>query len=245
MMVAERPHAHSQPSPTLRRYYVTVLRHLGPQGWWPARTRLEVILGAILTQNTAWTNAARAIARLRRAGFLNLRKLRGASPAELEMCIRPAGFYRQKTTAIRSFLEWLDGAYAGSLHKTFSQPPDRLREELLGLCGLGPETVDAILLYAGGKPFFVADAYTRRVLARHALVSPRAGYAAVQQFVHRSLPPDPEMFNEFHALLVEVGKRYCQRRQALCGECPLMGFLPPDARVNVQEATTITTPATP
>lgn len=244
-MVAERPSAHFQPSPTLRRYYTTLLRHLGPQGWWPARTRLEVILGAILTQNTAWTNAARALQKLRGAGLLSLKALRGASLAEIEPCIRPAGFYRQKAAAVRSFLDWLDRTCHGSLHKALSRPPDGLREELLGLRGLGPETVDAILLYAGGKPYFVADAYTRRVLARHAMVSPRAGYTAVQEFMHRSLPPDPGMFNEFHALLVEVGKRYCRRNEALCGECPLKGFLPPGARVNVQEASAISRQAAP
>jgi endonuclease-3 related protein len=242
-MVAERGPADSQPSPTLRRYYVTLLRHLGPQGWWPARTRLEVILGAILTQNTAWTNAARALQMLRRAGLLSLKKLRRAARAELETCVRPAGFYHQKAAAIGSFFEWLERTCAGSFHKAFSLPPGRLREELLGVRGLGPETVDAILLYAGGRPFFVADAYTRRILARHGMVSPRAGYAAVQEFVHRSLPPDAEMFNEFHALLVEAGKRYCQRRQALCERCPLKAFLPPGARVDIQEADTVASSA--
>jgi len=244
-MAAKRTHAHFQPSPALRRYYPTLLRHLGPQGWWPARTRLEVILGAILTQNTAWRNAARALQMLRGAGLLSMKKLQGASPAEIETCIRPAGFYHQKAAAIRSFLEWLERTCAGSLHRAFSRPADRLREELLELRGLGPETVDAILLYASGKPFFVADAYTRRVLARHGMVLPDAGYATVQEFVHRSLPPDPKMFNEFHALLVEVGKRYCRRRQALCGECPLKDLLPPEALVTVQEATTLTSPAAP
>jgi endonuclease-3 related protein len=242
-MVAERPPAHSQPWPTLRRYYTTLLRHLGPQGWWPARTRLEVILGAILTQNTAWTNAARALQTLRGASLLSMKRLSRASLAEIETCIRSAGFYRQKAAAIRSFLDWLDRTCDGSLHKAFSRPSDRLREELLALRGLGPETVDAILLYAGGKPYFVADTYTRRVLARHALVSPGARYAAVQQFVHHSLPSDPEMFNEFHALLVEVGKRYCRRNEALCGQCPLKGLLPPQASMNLQEAATTSPPA--
>jgi endonuclease-3 related protein len=237
MMLSRGVPALPETSRTLERYYETLLAHLGPQGWWPARTRLEVILGAILTQNTAWINAARALRVLRRAGMLSMKRLRGASLAEVGTCIRPAGFYRQKAAAIRSFLDWLERTCAGSLDKAFSRPPDRLREELLGLRGLGPETVDAILLYAGGKPFFVADAYTRRILARHGMVSRRAGYAAVQEFVHRSLPPDPKMFNEFHALLVEVGKRYCQRREAFCEECPLKDFLPPTARVAVPEAT--------
>jgi endonuclease-3 related protein len=230
MMLAGGALAYSITSRTLRRYYETLLARLGPQGWWPARTRLEVILGAILTQNTTWTNAARAIGGLRRARLLDLRRLRRASPADVEACIRPAGFHRQKAAAIRNFLEWLDGACEGSLNKAFSRAPERLREELLGIRGLGPETVDAILLYAGGKPFFVADAYTRRILARHDLVSPRAGYATVQAFLHRSLAPDPAIFNDFHALLVEVGKRFCRRREALCGECPLRDFLPTAAR---------------
>jgi endonuclease-3 related protein len=245
MMVSRGTPALPETSRRLERYYQTLLARLGPQGWWPARTRLEVILGAILTQNTAWTNAARALRMLRRADLLSMKRLRGASRAELEACIRPAGFYRQKADAIRSFLGWLERTCAGSLHKAFSRPPDRLRVELLRLRGLGPETVDAILLYAGGKPFFVADAYTRRILARHGLVSPRAGYAAVQEFVHQALPRDPEMFSEFHALLVEVGKRYCQRREALCGECPLKDFLSPAVRAAVSEATLALSPAAP
>ena len=244
-MLAEGTPALPRTSRTLDRYYETLLARFGPQGWWPARTRLEVILGAVLTQNTAWTNAARAIRRLREAGLLDLRRLRRASQAELEACIRPAGFYRQKAATIRNVIEWLSRAYEGSLHKMFARPPERLREELLAVPGLGPETADAILLYAGGKPFFVADAYTRRILARHALVSPRAGYAAVQEFVHRSLPPNPEIFNEFHALLVEVGKRYCQRREAYCGECPLQDFLSPAVRVTVPDATATISPAVP
>jgi endonuclease-3 related protein len=235
MMLAEGVPTRSRTSRTLRRYYETLLARLGPQGWWPARTRLEVILGAILTQNTAWTNAAQAIGQLRRARLLDVRRLRCVSPAEVEACIRPAGFHRQKAAAIRNFLEWLDRACEGSLSKAFSRAPERLREELLSIRGLGPETADTILLYAGGKPFFVADSYTRRILARHDLVSPRAGYAAVQAFLHRSLAPDPAIFNDFHALLVEVGKRFCKRREALCGECPLRDFLPPAPRRAVHE----------
>jgi endonuclease-3 related protein len=242
-MLVEAAPAQAETSETLRRYYDVLLARLGPQGWWPARTRLEVILGAILTQNTAWANAARAIACLRRAGFLNVVRLCRASRAELEMCVRPAGFYRQKTTAIRNFLAWLERACGGSLHRAFSRSPEQLREELLAVRGLGPETVDAILLYAGGKPFFVADAYTRRILARHEMVSPRAGYHAVQEFLHRSLAPDPAMFNEFHALLVEVGKRYCKRREADCTACPLREFLPGGAGVAVQEASLLASSA--
>lgn len=211
---------------TLRQYYETLHQRLGPQGWWPARTRLEVILGAILTQNTAWTNAALALRRLRKAGLLSLARLQRASRSELENCIRPAGFYRQKALTIRNFLDWLTRACGGSLATLFAPPAEEARRELLKVRGLGPETVDAILLYAGRHPFFVADAYTRRILARHGLVPAKAGYSAVQQFLHRHLPANQGLFNGYHALLVEVGKRFCRRQQPDCEACPLRAFLP-------------------
>jgi endonuclease-3 related protein len=218
--VAKKPHEE------LRAYYERLLRELGPQHWWPARTRLEVILGAILVQNTAWRNAALAIAELRRAGLLNLSRLLAAPAAEIEARIRSAGFYRQKARAIRAFLAWLDGACQASIRVMFRRHPSVLRQELLGLWGFGPETVDAILLYAGRVPRFVADAYTRRILARHGFISDRAGYASAQRFLHQHLPADPGLFNEFHALLVEVGKRRCHRRAPRCDGCPLEPFLP-------------------
>lgn len=217
----------AMPHRTLRQYYDTLLERLGPQGWWPARTRLEVILGAILVQNTSWNNAALALQRLREAGLLKLSRLQQASPARLESCVRPAGFYRQKTAAIRNFLEWLQRCHQGSLARLFALPAEEVRGELLSIKGLGPETVDAILLYAGRQPFFVADAYTRRILSRHGLVPPAAGYDEAQKFLHRSLSSDPSLFNEFHALLVETGKRFCKRREPNCEACPLGEFLPP------------------
>jgi endonuclease III related protein len=210
----------------LRRYYERLLTYFGPQGWWPAETRLEVILGAILTQNTAWRNAALAIARLRDAGMLNLDRLRAAGPGRLQSLIRPAGFFRQKARAIQGFLLWLDEAHSGSLDLMFSRPVAELRSALLRRNGLGPETVDAILLYAGGKPFFVADAYTRRILARHGFLPADAGYDQTQEWIHDRLGRDAAVYNEFHALLVEVGKRYCRRQKAHCEGCPLATFLP-------------------
>lgn len=223
-LVAVEPEAEA--AETLRQYYQTLHQRLGPQGWWPARTRLEVILGAILTQNTAWTNATLAVRRLREAGLLNLAKLQRATRSEMENCIRPAGFYRQKALTIRNFLGWLRRACGGSLATLFALPAEEARRELLKIRGLGPETVDAILLYAGRRPFFVADAYARRILARHGLLPAGAGYSAVQQFLHRHLPPDQALFNQFHALLVEVGKRFCRRQRPDCGACPLKAFLP-------------------
>jgi len=214
------------PGESLRQYYLTLHHHFGPQGWWPARTRLEIILGALLTQNTAWHNAVLALRRLRKAGRLSWSGLRKASVTELEASIRPAGFYRQKARAIRNFVVWLERSHRGSLHAVFLRPPAEVRRQLLELSGLGPETADAIILYAGRRPFFVADAYTRRILSRHGLLSAAAGYPTAQQFLHQHLPADAALFNEFHALLVEVGKRYCKRRAPRCEECPLRKFLP-------------------
>ena len=216
----------ARPRTLLQQYYQCLIGQLGPQGWWPARTRLEVILGAILVQNTTWQNADRALGRLRKAGLLHLSELRNATRAELQSHIRPAGFFRQKSLTVWNFLDWLGRTYHGSLGRLFARPAAGLRRELLSLKGLGPETVDAILLYAGRQPFFVADAYTRRIMARHGLVPPTADYAAVQQFLHENLPADQALFNEFHALLVEVGKRYCKRQAPRCDQCPLQEFLP-------------------
>jgi endonuclease III related protein len=218
--------ASASPQKTLRRYYEHLLGALGPQGWWPAKTRLEVILGAILTQNTNWRNAARAITQLRERGLLSLNRLRAVDEAELQLLIRPAGFFTQKARAIRGFLAWLDATHAGSLERMFENPVERLRTDLLGLKGLGPETVDAILLYAGGKPFFVADAYTRRILARHHLLPENSGYEQAQTFIQGNLEREAGVYNEFHALLVEVGKRYCGRSATECAACPLEVFLP-------------------
>ena len=210
----------------LKTYYLRLLTELGPQGWWPGRTRLEIILGAILTQNTAWNNAALALKRLRKAALLGLPRLLRATQSELESAIQPAGFYRQKARAIRGFLEWLVENHGGSLRSLFSERPEQLREQLLELWGLGPETVDAILLYAGRIPLFVADNYTRRILARHELIPSGTDYSKTQRFLHRCLPADHFLFNEFHALLVEAGKRYCKRQAPKCEDCPLREYLP-------------------
>jgi len=210
----------------LSRYYLALQGRFGPQHWWPARTRLEVILGAILTQNTAWHNATLALRNLRQSGLLSWEGLRRADLPSLEACVRPAGFYRQKARTIRNFVDWLSQRHAGSIYRLFSQPPEELRRQLLELRGLGPETVDTILLYAGQRPLFVADAYSRRVLARHGFVTAAAGYHETQDFLHAHLPRHALLFNEFHALLVEVGKKHCNPRSPRCAGCPLEEFLP-------------------
>ncbi len=214
-----------EPGAALHRFFAKMLSELGPQDWWPARTRLEVILGAILVQNTAWQNTALALKQLRKKGLLNLARLRTASPAKVEACVRSAGFYRQKARTIQNFLGWLEHECQGSLGRMFALAPEELRRQLLEVKGLGPETVDVILLYAGRRPFFVADNYTRRVLARHGMVHPSADYAEVQQFLHGHLPSDADLFNEYHALLVEIGKQHCRSRAPRCEECPLEEFL--------------------
>ncbi len=215
-------------SGTLQDYYARLLEDLGPQAWWPARTRLEVVLGAVLTQNTSWLNAVRALQRLRREGCLSLSGLRRTNQPKLESLIRPAGFFRQKARAIRNFLDYLQRSCQGSLARLFARPGEELRRDLLGLKGFGPETVDAVLVYAGRRPYFVADTYTRRILARHELVPPDADYREVQAFLHQHLPADHTLFNEYHALLVEVGKGYCKRQAPQCEGCPLEEFLPPN-----------------
>lgn len=225
MQVRDQPGA--APGDTLRRFYLKLLESFGPQGWWPARTRLEIMLGAILTQNTTWRNATLALENLRKAGLLSWRALRRAPLRELESSVRPAGFYRQKARTISILAEWLAHNFDGSLKALFRMNPHEVRRQLLAIKGIGPETADAIILYAGRRPLFVADAYTRRVLSRHQLLPASAGYESARQYLHRHLTPDQAMFNEFHALLVETGKRYCRRQVAHCEECPLREFLPP------------------
>ncbi len=226
MTSEERPLA-AEPGNSLAPYFKALFETFGPQRWWPARTRLEVILGAILTQHTSWKNAEIALRRLRKTSLLKWDNLLRCSFEKLRECVRPAGFFQQKARTIRNFAEWLDRRYSGSLGALFQNPDEAVRAELLSLSGIGPETADAILLYAGGKPFFVADGYTRRILARHGLIPRDADYDATQQFVHRHLAADPALFKEFHALLVETGKRFCQARAAQCAACPLERFLPP------------------
>ncbi len=213
------------PGEILHSFYATLLESFGPQKWWPARTRWEVIWGAILTQNTTWRNAALVLKNLRQSGHLAWRSMRGISLQALESLIRPAGFYRQKARTLRKFACWIELEHRGSLHHLFSQGAARARAQLLALKGIGPETADAILLYAGQQSVFVADAYTRRILSRHLLLPPAADYATAQRFLHRHLPPDAPLFNEFHALLVEAAKRYCHRNVAHCQQCPLGPFL--------------------
>jgi len=171
----------------LRQFYRTLFRNLGPQHWWPAQSRFEVIAGAFLTQNTSWKNVQLALANLRRRRLLSLNGIRRTSQGELEALIRPAGYFRQKARSLKAFVEFLDERHHGSLVRMFRQPTRLLREELLALRGVGPETADSILLYGGGHPVFVVDAYARRILERHGILPPGAHYEEVRALMESAL----------------------------------------------------------
>jgi len=213
-------------SATLREIYDRLFDALGPQDWWPGESPFEVIVGAMLVQNTNWQNVKRAIDRLREADLLEPHALYDVPVEELEELIRPAGYFRIKARRLRSLLEFLVERYDGSLEAVFSTESSTLRDELLGVHGVGPETADSILLYAGEKPVFVVDTYTHRVLARHGWIAFDADYHMIQDYFHAGLPEDVQLFNEFHALFVRVGKHYCRKSEPRCDECPLAELLP-------------------
>lgn len=173
----------------IRTYYGTLYRIWGPQHWWPAETQFEVIVGAYLTQNTAWINVERALTNLRDAGALSVDSVRRIRISKLERLIRPSGYFRQKAQRLKTFVKFLDQAYGGSIEEMFSQPTPQLREELLSLNGVGPETADSILLYAGNHPVFVVDAYTRRILGRHGILPLTADYEEIRRFLEKALQP--------------------------------------------------------
>jgi endonuclease III related protein len=241
------------------QYYTALLSRYGPQNWWPARSRFEVIVGAYLTQNTNWSNVEKALLNLRRARRLSVSAMRATPIDELETLVRPSGYFRQKARNLKAFIAFLDERYSGSLTRMFAQPTAKLRAELLELNGVGPETADSILLYAGNHPVFVVDAYTRRVLLRHGIINQKISYeeirAMIEQAISSSGPEslivkesgsDPrhpvsrmssaartelaQHYNELHALIVRVGNHYCRAKQ-ICEGCPLQMFLKNPLRV--------------
>ncbi|MBE0536914.1 MAG: endonuclease III domain-containing protein [Phycisphaerae bacterium] len=200
----------------------------GPQHWWPGESRIEIIVGAILTQNTNWRNVEKAIGNLKAAEMLSEQRLAEAGVDVLSALIRPAGYYNIKAARLKSFMKWLfDEPYCGRLEVVEQMSTDALREALLGVKGIGRETADSILLYAFGRCVFVVDAYTCRVMGRHGLIEAEAGYEQVRALLEDNLPADAVLFNEYHALLVQVGKEHC-RPTARCAGCPLE-HLPHDA----------------
>jgi endonuclease-3 related protein len=195
-------------------------RRFGPQRWWPSRSPYETAVGAVLTQHTAWVNAARAIAALRARRLLTPARLAALEVGSLAQVIRSAGTPRVKARRLRALTHWILERVGGSLRRMRTMPLEPLRAELLEIPGIGPETADAILLYSAGRPVFVADAYARRVLARHRLIDSRAGYEEARRWLEAHLPSDPDLFNEFHALLVAMGKSHCRSRPR-CEGCAL------------------------
>jgi endonuclease-3 related protein len=210
---------------TLQEIFDRLLARFGPLHWWPAETPFEVCVGAILTQNTAWTNVEKAIRALKQAGIMTPGTLHGSDQEQLAGLIRPAGYFNVKSRRLKDFTAWLLFHHHGSLEQMFTVDWHDLRAELLGVHGIGPETADSILLYAGNKPTFVVDAYTRRLFLRLGLLPEAAGYDHTRALFMNNLPEDVALFNEYHAQIVEECKRFC-RVKPLCSGCPLCDSCP-------------------
>jgi endonuclease-3 related protein len=207
-------------SNTLPEIYRRLFARYGPQHWWPGDTPFEVMVGAILTQSTAWQNVEKAINNLKSAGILSPEAIRRLPLAEIARLIHPCGYYNAKARKLKALVDWLGAACDDNLERLFATKTDELRKQLLAVHGVGPETADSILLYAADKPIFVIDAYTRRVLSRLSLVPEKDTYDEYQQLFMQNLPSDVRLFNEYHALFVRLGKIVC-RKQPLCLICCL------------------------
>lgn len=208
----------------LLEIYQKMFDSLGPQSWWPGETPFEIIIGAILTQNTNWSNVEKAIKNLKMAGTLSPEGIHKLDIGELAELIRPSGFFNVKAKRVKTFIEWLFLNHEGKLDKMFAHDLHTLRDELLAIKGIGPETADSILLYAGNFPTFVVDAYTYRILSRHGFIPEESSYDEMKSFFEENLPKDIQLFNEYHALLVNIGKLFCKPKK-VCEQCPLKDFL--------------------
>lgn len=205
----------------LKLVYKRLYSSFGAQHWWPASSRFEVIVGAILTQNTNWLNVEKAIGNLKKKNLLEAHKLCRLPAQKLATLIRSAGYYNIKAKRLKGFLKFLNKFYKGNPKEMCLVQTPVLRRQLLGVNGIGPETADSILLYALGKPVFVVDAYTKRIFARHNFISEDTGYDIVQDLFMSNLKKDARLFNEFHALLVRLGKEFCLKNKPKCNICPL------------------------
>lgn len=205
--------------------YGAMLDRLGPSYWWPGETPFEIAVGAILVQNTSWQNVSKAIFHLKELGLLSAPVLYALPEEDLSEYIRPAGSFRIKAKRLKHFLAFLRISCRFDMDLLKNQNTDVLREKLLHVHGIGPETADSILLYALDKPCFVVDAYTARILNRHCLVPENVTYVELRDYFMDVLDPDVRIFNEFHALLVRVGKTWCKKKTGLCDSCPLVDFL--------------------
>jgi len=205
----------------LLKIYKNLYDFFGPLNWWPGDTPFEVMVGAILTQNTSWRNVEKAINNLKKENLLEPQKLYCINQEKLAQLIKPSGYYNIKARRLKNFINIFVNEFEGSAKKMFSGDGGELRKKLLNVNGIGPETADSILLYAGNKPFFVVDAYTRRIFSRHKLISKDASYHQIQEFFSQNLDRDVKLFNEFHAQIVMLGKTICTSRNSDCAKCPL------------------------
>jgi endonuclease-3 related protein len=216
--LARNPKTHT--ALKLMEMFDLLLDHYGPRKWWPAETALEMMVGAILTQNTNWKNVEKAIENLKKKSLISLDALCSVSTSELAQEIRPAGYYNIKVRRLKNLIDFIVNHYHGDLDTLLGDETRTLRRGLLSVNGIGPETADSILLYAANRPVFVIDAYTHRILSRHGMTEEQVTYQELQELFMDNLPDDSSLFNEFHALIVETGKDFCRKRP-LCEECPL------------------------
>lgn len=212
-------------SRTLHQAYEVLHESLGPQEWWPGESPFEVMVGAILVQNTSWRNVARAIALLKEEALLDPSRLFALPPQDLEELLRPVGYFRIKAQRLRNLLHLIVEDFGGSVERLLELDVQTLRETLLSVSGIGPETADSIVLYAAHKPSFVVDTYTHRIFARHGWIDYAAGYYDIKDYCEGALPQDVQLYNELHALLVHVGHHWCKRAPR-CDACPLEPLLP-------------------
>ena len=215
--------SHERTRELLMSLYEAMRTHFGHRNWWPGDTPFEVCVGAVLTQNTSWKNVAKAIDNLKGAQALDPLVMHRMSHEELAELIRPAGYYNIKARRLSNFINCLVERYEGNLQRLFAIPIEPLRDELLAINGVGPETADSMILYGAEKPIFVVDAYTKRVLSRHGIIDGKALYPEVQALFHDSIPRDTTLYNDFHAQFVAVGHHYCKKKPR-CGDCPLAVF---------------------
>jgi len=205
----------------LLKIYKNLYNFFGPLNWWPGDTPFEIMVGAILTQNTSWSNVEKAIKNLKKENLLEPWKLYRINQEELAQLIKPSGYYNIKARRLKYFVNIFVNDFEGSAEKMFSGDGRELRKKLLNVNGIGPETADSILLYAGNKPFFVVDAYTKRIFSRHKLISEDASYHQIQKFFIKNLDRDVKLFNEFHAQIVMLGKTICTSKNPDCTKCPI------------------------
>lgn len=205
----------------IKKIYRLLYQKYGPQGWWPGDSSLECILGAILTQNTAWRNVEKALQNLKQSNLISVKSLSLVTTDELADLVRPSGYYNQKALKIKNFIRFLNDNYEGIIKNMLEEEASSLRNKLLEINGIGPETADSILLYCANKPIFVIDAYIYRIFSRHGIVPEQTNYHEMQEVFMDSLERDAKMFNEYHALVVKVGKEHCKKQKPQCTGCPL------------------------